>query len=245
MVDGVRAAESAWKQQFELLLGHAVELTVDFASLDGRYELVGPFVQQAVCGTLAAAGQLVQESAMDDFLKAEAQRITITANAPRQDCCVELANGLMTVRVWLVEGAAERTSEIEAAIRDALYRNWIFKGHYGVNPEDEELDRYRFAARYMQKLETVMRDVGIWPGNPPEGPLEVKGAFGCESMSYAQWLAWVLIPRVREIVAERGEFPRGSETAAYSVRAFDGLPGWGDVHAVLYAFDCLFENQSQ
>lgn len=242
MVEGVGPAQPAWKQQLETLLEHPIELTVDFASLDGRYELVGPFVQQAVCGTMSAVERLIRDFNRSD-LQAMVRRVVITANAPRQDCLVDLADGLMTVRVWLVEGASERTSEIEAAIQDALYRDWIFKGHYGVNSEDEESDRYRFAARYMQKLETVMRDVGIWPGEPPAGPLEVKGAFGCENMSYAQWLAWVLIPRVREIVSERGTFPSGSQTAAYAIREFDGLPGGGDVHAVLYEFDRLFERQ--
>ncbi|MEI7837030.1 MAG: YqcC family protein [Planctomycetota bacterium] len=244
MVEGVRAAEPAWRQQLELSLGHPVELTVDFTSLDGRYELVGPFIQQAVCGTLGAVSQVAQDVARGDLLKKAAQCIVITADAPTQDCCVELDAGLMTVRQWLVEGAAERVSEIDAAIRDALYREWVSQSHYGVDPEAEQGDIYRMADRYMQKLETVMRDVGIWPGNPPEGPLEVKGAFGCENMTYGQWLAWVLIPGVRETVAQRGEFPPESQTAAHASREFDGLPGGDTVHDVLCEFDRLIEGWS-
>jgi uncharacterized protein YqcC (DUF446 family) len=100
-------------------------------------------------------------------------------------------------------------------------------------------DVYQRAEYYMAKLEQVMHNVGLWPGDKPEGPIEVKGAFGCENMAFQQWLAWILIPRVREVIAERGEFPEGSQVAAYCIREFDGAPGGGEVHDVLSQFDDL------
>jgi uncharacterized protein YqcC (DUF446 family) len=91
----------------------------------------------------------------------------------------------------------------------------------------------------MLRLEAVMRSAGIWPGKQPAGEIEVRGAFGCENMSFAQWLAWVLIPRLRDIVDERGEFPEGSMLGPYAIREFSGLPGEAEVHDVLYAIDEL------
>jgi uncharacterized protein YqcC (DUF446 family) len=103
-------------------------------------------------------------------------------------------------------------------------------------------DVYKRADYCMIKLEQVMRTVGLWPGDKPEGPIEVKGAFGCENMAFTQWLAWVLIPRVTEIIAEHGPFPEGSAVAAYCIRELDGQPGGEQVHDVLSDFDNLINN---
>jgi uncharacterized protein YqcC (DUF446 family) len=69
----------------------------------------------------------------------------------------------------------------------------------------------------------------------------VKGAFGSGNMAFEQWLAWVLVPRVRQIVAERGDFPNGSAVATYARRALDGVPGADRVVDVLYEFDTFVD----
>jgi uncharacterized protein YqcC (DUF446 family) len=105
-----------------------------------------------------------------------------------------------------------------------------------------EGDPYELAEHYMVRLESVLRASGLWPGDNPDGPVEVKGAFGCENMPCEHWLAWVLIPRVRQIIAERGDFPDGSAVGAYAVRAFDGLPGAAEVIGLLSEFDDRINN---
>jgi uncharacterized protein YqcC (DUF446 family) len=102
-------------------------------------------------------------------------------------------------------------------------------------------DPYEEADCYMTKLERVMKEENLWPGDKPEGEIEVRGAFGCENMAFTQWLAWILIERVRDIVRERGEFPRNSQVAVYARREFDGVTGGDAVTDVLMRFDDFIE----
>jgi len=67
------------------------------------------------------------------------------------------------------------------------------------------------------------------------------GAFGENTMSFEQWMQFVLIPRLREIVRDRAEFPPASALAVYAVRAFDGDDEAEDVRDVLYEMDRLVD----
>ena len=67
------------------------------------------------------------------------------------------------------------------------------------------------------------------------------GAFGENTMTFDQWMQFVLVPRLREIVRDREAFPSGSDLAAYAVRALDGDPDCYRFHDLLYAIDHLVE----
>ncbi len=97
-------------------------------------------------------------------------------------------------------------------------------------------DIYSVAAKFVRDLEASLKECDLWPGKKPPGEIEVRGAFGCENMAFNQWLAWVLISRVKEIVETRGEFPNGSNVAAYAVREWDGVD-YGRTVEVLSNFD--------
>jgi uncharacterized protein YqcC (DUF446 family) len=103
-------------------------------------------------------------------------------------------------------------------------------------------DSYVIAADHMNKLETELRSANLWPGEKPPGEIEVKGAFGGQNMAFEQWLAWILIPRVRQIIAERGAFPKNSSVAAYAVREMDTTPNADCVLRELSAFDRFIDS---
>jgi len=67
------------------------------------------------------------------------------------------------------------------------------------------------------------------------------GAFGANTMAFEQWLQFVLLPRLRDIVTERGEFPQGSMLAAYAARTLDGDADSGRLQALLREVDELVE----
>jgi uncharacterized protein YqcC (DUF446 family) len=70
---------------------------------------------------------------------------------------------------------------------------------------------------------------------------ENMGAFGENTMTFDQWMQFVLVPRLREIVRDREEFPSGSELAAYAVHALGGDPDFESLHELLYEIDQLVE----
>ena len=65
------------------------------------------------------------------------------------------------------------------------------------------------------------------------------GAFGENTMTFDQWLQFVLVPRLYEIVRDREALPTRSQLAAYAVRALDGDPDPGQIHDILYEIDRL------
>jgi uncharacterized protein YqcC (DUF446 family) len=96
----------------------------------------------------------------------------------------------------------------------------------------------------IDEVESEMRRIGMWQGQPPAPErLVVTQAFGGDKLSFEQWLQFILIPRVREIIAEGGGFPRGSQV---SDQAFREWRMWGDMPDVdrllqlLREFDALF-----
>jgi len=75
----------------------------------------------------------------------------------------------------------------------------------------------------------------------PAEAFENMGAFGENTMTFDQWMQFVLVPRLRGIVRDRDEFPSGSALAVYAVRALDGDPDGERLHELLYEIDQLAE----
>ena len=85
------------------------------------------------------------------------------------------------------------------------------------------MDIYEAAARKADEIEAELKRLARWSLNPlPAEAFEDMGAFGSNTMSFENWLQFVLIPRIREIVKEQGNFPAGSNLAPYAIRYFDG-----------------------
>jgi len=95
--------------------------------------------------------------------------------------------------------------------------------------------------RHAGLIEAEMRRIGFWQSEPlrPE-QLEFTQAFAMDTMTFAQWLQFIFLPRVREAAASN-QFPSGSSVGAQAVREFDGSPEAGDLITLLAEFDALFE----
>jgi uncharacterized protein YqcC (DUF446 family) len=95
--------------------------------------------------------------------------------------------------------------------------------------------------RYADRIEAEMRRIGFWQNEPlrPE-QMEFTQAFAMDTMTYAQWLQFVFLPRVREAAAAN-QFPSGSSVGTQAVREFDGSPEAGDLITLLAEFDALFD----
>ena len=84
-------------------------------------------------------------------------------------------------------------------------------------------DRYAAAAALADLLEAELKRLGRWSLEPlPPEAFEDMGAFGTNTMAFEQWIQFVLLKRIREIVGERGGFPGGSQLSVHAVREFDG-----------------------
>ncbi|HET9493010.1 MAG TPA: YqcC family protein [Chloroflexia bacterium] len=100
---------------------------------------------------------------------------------------------------------------------------------------------YEEVGRYIDGIEAEMKRIGFWRDEPlPAEMYNFTQAFAMDTMPFPYWLQFIFIPRVRSIIAEQGDFPRGSQAGAQAVREFDGVWEASDLVSKLSAFDALF-----
>ncbi len=97
------------------------------------------------------------------------------------------------------------------------------------------------AAEAADAIEEEMRRIGMWQNEPlADDAYGFRMAFAMDTMAFGQWLQFILLPRVREIIREGGAFPASSSVAAQAAREFDGVPEASRLIELLVAFDALF-----
>jgi uncharacterized protein YqcC (DUF446 family) len=97
------------------------------------------------------------------------------------------------------------------------------------------------AGNYIEQIEQEMRKIGFWQDQPlrPE-QMTFKQAFAMDTMTFAQWLQFVFVPRVHQAIASNS-FPQSSSVGAQAVRELDGDLDAANLVALLCEFDALFE----
>jgi len=102
------------------------------------------------------------------------------------------------------------------------------------------MDFYTQVSNKATEIEAELKRLNRWSAEPlPPAKFENMGAFGSNTMTFEQWLQFILIPRIHAIVEEKGEFPNNSMLAPYAIRVFDGDPEAGKLHDLLYELDKL------
>jgi len=102
-------------------------------------------------------------------------------------------------------------------------------------------DIYQKAAEKIEDIIKEMRAEGMWQSEPlPEDAYDFSAAFGADKLAFEQWIQFILVPRVDEIIKEKGTFPSGSMVGTYAIREFDGLEKASYLITLLCEFDALF-----
>lgn len=97
------------------------------------------------------------------------------------------------------------------------------------------------ALELARTVETELRRLGRWSASRPHPEDFVDmGPFGMKTLAPEQWLQFVLIPRVHDVVNGRGEFPAESSVSTWATRNFDGDPDAARLLTLLREFDALF-----
>ena len=106
------------------------------------------------------------------------------------------------------------------------------------------MDRHQEAALYAGRIEHELRKLNAWAAEPPpDSAFESQAAFFGDTMAFYQWLQFVLVPRIREISAEKGRFPTTSQVGAYAVRELDGAWEASELVSLLCRFDDFIEGR--
>lgn len=100
---------------------------------------------------------------------------------------------------------------------------------------------HQTVAAAVDRIEAEMKRIGYWRDEPlPPEMYEFRMAFAMDTMPYVYWLEFIFIPRVRQIIAEQGQFPDQSMVGAQAVREFDGLDEADGLVSMLAELDALF-----
>jgi uncharacterized protein YqcC (DUF446 family) len=106
----------------------------------------------------------------------------------------------------------------------------------------ERMDKHAQVAVMVDRIEAEMRAIGLWQNEALEpSRYAFNQAFAMDTMTFSQWLQFVFIPRVREIINAHGSFPAQSMVAAQAVREYDGLHEASKLLKLLSAFDAFIE----
>lgn len=98
---------------------------------------------------------------------------------------------------------------------------------------------------FVRRIEKELVDLGQWRTEPmPEAAFGGREAFLADTMTFCQWVQFVLLARIRSVVEERGTFPSHSEVGAYAIRALDGYWEAGGLIGTLSQFDMFIEKSS-
>jgi uncharacterized protein YqcC (DUF446 family) len=100
---------------------------------------------------------------------------------------------------------------------------------------------YTLVKSRIDTIEAEMKNIGYWQTKPlPKGAMDFHSAFAMDTMAYSQWLQFVFIPRVNQIVSEQGNFPTKSAVGAQAIREFDGSNEASSLVHLLCEFDAMF-----
>jgi prolyl-tRNA editing enzyme YbaK/EbsC (Cys-tRNA(Pro) deacylase)/uncharacterized protein YqcC (DUF446 family) len=104
---------------------------------------------------------------------------------------------------------------------------------------------YARAASLAAEIEAELKAIGCWSEEQlPEEAFDFRQAFAMDTMAFSQWLQFVLLPRVHQIIAERDEFPTHSMVGVQAMREFDGDARADRLVSLLNEFDGLFNGQA-
>ena len=92
----------------------------------------------------------------------------------------------------------------------------------------------------LSEIEAEMRRVGLWQDEPlPREAYDYTLAFARDTMAFHQWLQFVFIPQVIDMVENYAELPRKSEVGITAGQAFAGWEKGDRLVELLRQFDEL------
>lgn len=96
--------------------------------------------------------------------------------------------------------------------------------------------------RRIDEIEAEMKRAGFWSDTPlPQAAYDFHQAFAMDAMTFTQWLQFVFVPRVNEIIRSGAQFPSGSQVGAQAVRELDSYEDASRLVSLLCEFDSLIE----
>ena len=89
------------------------------------------------------------------------------------------------------------------------------------------------------EIESAMKKLGLW-SSPRDSVPAPTGPFGAGSLTFEEWLQFVMLPNVKTAVATN-TLPSRSNVATAAIRNLDGTPGVDQLIELLSRLDRTIE----
>lgn len=105
---------------------------------------------------------------------------------------------------------------------------------------DPSTSKYEQLSKKLDEIqqEMIVLNLDKLP-KPTESQLNFQQAFAMDTMAYEQWLWFIFIPRVRDLIKNKEEVPKESQVGSQAVREFDGRKDREKLELLLIQFDNL------
>lgn len=103
------------------------------------------------------------------------------------------------------------------------------------------MNRYVFLADLLLAIEAELRRLDLWEPEPPsDEALASCEPFCVDTLSFTQWLQFILLPRLQVLLEAGAQLPANSQIAPMAEEALAGMKGDSDeLIAQLGALDRL------
>jgi uncharacterized protein YqcC (DUF446 family) len=89
-------------------------------------------------------------------------------------------------------------------------------------------------------IEVELKSIGAWSNTPlPEEKFENMGPFGINTMALVEWIQFVLLPIIQNIIKDKGNLPKESMISVHAAREFDGDDSYVHLCDLLMQLDNL------
>jgi uncharacterized protein YqcC (DUF446 family) len=105
---------------------------------------------------------------------------------------------------------------------------------------------YSKLAALSAAIEAELKALGTLSTAPLDpGKLIDMGAFGSNTMAFEEWIQFILLSRIKQIIDEKGMLPSESMISTYAIREFDGNPDYNKLMALLRQLDDLANGHAE
>jgi len=85
------------------------------------------------------------------------------------------------------------------------------------------MDKYSLIDNKATEIESELKRINRWASTPlPPEKFENMGAFGSNTMTFEQWIQFILLQRIHQVIEAKGQFPSQSQVGTYAIRNYDG-----------------------
>ncbi|CAM4372486.1 YqcC family protein [Shewanella livingstonensis] len=99
---------------------------------------------------------------------------------------------------------------------------------------------YLTSQNYLIKIEQLLKGFQLWSDVPPPvSDMTSTAPFCCDVMAFEQWLQFIFIPKMTELVAQQQPLPTNMALAPMAEHVWQSVPYGGVMIAQLQQFDIL------